>query len=157
MDPTHQAVSVLVHRRNDIHVGYVVDHGPVLETIHQDMMCQEGELIAGDVLALGKMSTYELALFAVTSVAVGAAAFQRVGEGGYGGLLIQDGFAISTWATFPHGLGPEACRALAVDESLKVRVDVTIYETADTYGRWVSPTRGDTRVVWPGSLAARRP
>lgn len=95
---------------------------------------------------------------AVTTVAVGDGGFQQVLSGGYGGILTRDGLVAWTWESgFRHGLGPDACLAMAAGESLKVRVDVTIYETADTSARFFSPGRGDSRVVWQGRLEAALP
>jgi hypothetical protein len=110
------------------------------------------------VLRVARRPGFGFHTWAVTSVAVGASEFQWVGEGGYGGgLILRDSFVGSTWEPgFPHGLGPEACRALAAREPVQVRVEVTMYETADIY-RPFSPTRGDSRLIWQGRLEARRP
>jgi hypothetical protein len=117
-----------------------------------------GSQEAPTILRLTKRPGFAFHVNAVTSVALGDGDFQQVSEGGYGGRFTRDRFVSATWDPgFPHGLGSEACRALAAGESLRVRVDVTMYETADTYGRYFSPVRGDSRLVWHGRLEARRP
>lgn len=91
----------------------------------------------------------------VTSVAIGAGEFRRVGSGGYGGLWVYDRFVSSTWTSgFPVGLGPDASRALTAGEPVRVRVEVTIVESPDADPHaW----RGDSRVVWQGRMEAARP
>lgn len=100
---------------------------------------------------------FNFTVLAVTAVAVGGAEFKHVSGGGYGALWTRHRLVTSTWeAGFRRTLGPDACRALSTGESLQVRVDVTISETADIYGPH-SPTGGDARVVWQTRLEARRP
>lgn len=110
------------------------------------------------VLRAARRPGYAFHAHAVTSVAVGGGAFLQEQQGGYGGSFLRDGYVSATLGSgLPGCLGPDACRALERGESLHVRVDVTIYESADTYQRFGSPARGDSRVVWQGRLEAHRP
>ena len=71
---------------------------------------------------------------------------------------LMSGGGESTWITGGSAcLGKEVCDALAAGDSLKVRVNVTIYETADPHPSFFSPSRTDSRAVWRGSLETHRP
>jgi hypothetical protein len=71
-------------------------------------------------------------------------------------LWTHDRFVSTTWSTgFPIGVGPEASRALSAGEPVRVRVDVTIFESVSA-DPWSSEP-GDSRVVWQGRLETARP
>ena len=85
---------------------------------------------------------------AETWAAVRGAPFKRLMSGG----------GSSTWVdgAVPC-LGKEVCDALATGDSVKVRVDVAIYEIADPHPRFLSSARSDSRAVWRGTLETHRP
>lgn len=125
---------------------------------NQDGFCSwTGRQDNPTILRVIQRPGFSFTVLAVTAVAVGGAEFKHVSGGGYGARWTGHRLVTSTWEEgFQRTLGPDACRAMATGESLQVRVDVTISETADLYGHR-SPTRGDTRIVWQTRLEARRP
>ena len=100
------------------------------------------------VLRRTKRPGFSFQACAETWAAVRGAPFKRLMSGG----------GESTWITGGSAcLGKEVCDALAAGDSVKVRVNVTIYETADPHPRFCSPSRTDSRAIWRGSLEAHRP